>query len=290
MASNRLDDQTGSAADAHLTDQIAQPPSHAPADASAPVRDVEPSDDSAAAAAAASAQASALPTGVPFPSGIPAPSAPVPATALASYATGPSARDPHSRSDSSSSSSRAPSTPGNDDEKVAAQLAAEARAADMALATKEKPTSSSASASTLAKPSSADKSLGFFARRKAKAAEAKKAKEKEAEADALPPVGLFKMFRYATRLEVVFMLIGLVFAAAAGATQPLMTLIFARLTQNFNDYGVAAKRLLGNVTPENLAALDQARADLRQQAGMNAIYLMVIGIGMFACTWIYMYM
>jgi hypothetical protein len=37
------------------------------------------------------------------------------------------------------------------------------------------------------------------------------------------PVGLFTLFRYSTRTEIVVDIIGLVLAAAAGAAQPLMT-------------------------------------------------------------------
>ncbi|KAG8840235.1 hypothetical protein FRB91_006391, partial [Serendipita sp. 411] len=42
-----------------------------------------------------------------------------------------------------------------------------------------------------------------------------KAKEK----DAPPPVSMFQLYRFSTRLEIIFNLIGLVLAIASGATQ-----------------------------------------------------------------------
>lgn len=180
--------------------------------------------------------AAALPTGVPFPSSIPAPAPPITANEIQNVDSRPSSPT-QSRSGSGSSGA------GDEDEKVAAQLAAEARERaqlqkDKEGASKEKSSSdASASSSSIVKQDGSGKKLGFFARRKAKAEADKKSKDKEDEANALPPVGLFAMFRFATRTEIILNMIGLVFAAAAGATQPLMTLIFGRLTNTFNEYG-----------------------------------------------------
>lgn len=44
----------------------------------------------------------------------------------------------------------------------------------------------------------------------------------------IPPVPLFTLYRYHTKKEITMNLLGLVLAAAAGATQPLMTLIFGK--------------------------------------------------------------
>ena len=57
--------------------------------------------------------------------------------------------------------------------------------------------------------------------------------EAEAEESAVPRVGLFAMFRFATNFELFLNGVGLVLAAAAGATAPLMTVIFGRLTTEF---------------------------------------------------------
>lgn len=128
---------------------------------------------------------------------------------------------------------------------------------------------------------------GFFARKTQKEKEEKKAKQKEEEANAVPPVSFLGLFRYATWYEKLFNVIGIIFACAAGAAQPLMTLIFGRLTQSFNEFGVAATKVATGELP--FSALDQAKRTLRTDSGHNALYLMAIGIGMFITTWMYMY-
>nr|ODN89989.1 ATP-binding cassette, subfamily B (MDR/TAP), member 1 [Cryptococcus depauperatus CBS 7841] len=119
----------------------------------------------------------------------------------------------------------------------------------------------------------------------------KKAKEKDKDAvNILPPVSLFALFRYSTVLERVAMIIGLFLAVAAGATQPLMTLIFGRLTTSFTKFAVISNQILANgLDEQTAAALQVAKDNLKHQSGLNAIYLMAIGIGTFATTWAYMF-
>jgi ATP-binding cassette subfamily B (MDR/TAP) protein 1 len=126
--------------------------------------------------------------------------------------------------------------------------------------------------------------------RKDKDEEAKKAKQKEEEANAIPSVGFFSLFRFAKFHEIVFNIIGLVLAAAAGATQPLMTLIFGRLTTSFTNYAIALNQIAqqGN-TPESEAAVQAAKDQLKIDSGHNALYLLAIGVGMFICTYCYMF-
>ncbi|WVR08476.1 hypothetical protein IAU60_005531 [Kwoniella sp. DSM 27419] len=135
------------------------------------------------------------------------------------------------------------------------------------------------------------KKKSFFARRKAKDTEDKKSKEKEKEAETIPPVSLFALFRFSTGLEIVSMLIGILLAIAAGAAQPLMTLIFGRLTTSFTAYAVTAGQITsgGFSGPQAAAALQAAKDDLRTQSGHNALYLMALGIGIFLTTWAYMF-
>jgi len=131
------------------------------------------------------------------------------------------------------------------------------------------------------------KKKGFFGKKSKKDEEDKKDKEKEAEADAVPPVSFFGLYRYATWYEKFFNVIGIIFACAAGAAQPLMTLIFGRLTQSFNEFGKTATAISEGREP--LSALTEAQDRLRTDSGHNALYLLAIGIGMFLTTWLYMY-
>lgn len=146
-------------------------------------------------------------------------------------------------------------------------------------------TSSNSSSSLDEKPSGKAKK-GFFSKRKDKDEQGKKAKQKEAEADAIPPVSFFALFRYAKPHEIILNIIGCLLAAASGAAQPLMTLIFGRLTESFTNYGREVSQIAAlGLTPESAALLKQAQDDVKFQSGRNAIYLMIIGVGMFLATW-----
>ena len=118
----------------------------------------------------------------------------------------------------------------------------------------------------------------------------KKGLQKEEEANALAPVGFIRLFRFATPSEIVLMIIGLILAAASGAAQPLMTLIFGRLTTSFTEYAIAVNEAsqYGN-SPAVEAAIAQAKTQLKTDSGHNALYLLAIGIGMFLATWSYMF-
>ncbi|KAF8600378.1 multidrug resistance protein 1 [Ceratobasidium sp. AG-I] len=135
-------------------------------------------------------------------------------------------------------------------------------------------------------PPSAYPKRKFFGRSKQEdIKEKKEALEVETAAAAnsppdIPPVGFTRLFRFSTPFELTLNAIGLVAAVAAGATQPLMSLLFGRLIQNFIDFSIAARSGQG---------LDAARNAFEDQAAKNALYLTFIGIGMFVCTFIYMY-
>jgi ATP-binding cassette subfamily B (MDR/TAP) protein 1 len=86
------------------------------------------------------------------------------------------------------------------------------------------------------------------------------------------------------------MIIGLILAVATGAAQPLMTLIFGRLTNSFTNYGIITQQIAqqGN-TPAAAAALAAAQSSLKTDSGHNALYLLALGLGMFLTTWGYMF-
>lgn len=89
-------------------------------------------------------------------------------------------------------------------------------------------------------------------------------------------------------------------------TQPLMTLLFGRLVQSFVAFGIALSSSTLD-SPEGRAALAAAGKDFKDQAALNSSYLVYIGallqdachcvptntgflgVGSFACTFLYMY-
>ncbi|EKM51815.1 uncharacterized protein PHACADRAFT_262171 [Phanerochaete carnosa HHB-10118-sp] len=97
----------------------------------------------------------------------------------------------------------------------------------------------------------------------------------------IPPASFTSLFRFSTPFELFLDAIGLVCAAAAGAAQPLMSLLFGRLTENFVSFGQTIN--------EGGADLASAAANFRHAAALNASYLAYIGLGMLFATFVYMY-
>ncbi|EJU03193.1 multidrug resistance protein 1 [Dacryopinax primogenitus] len=127
-----------------------------------------------------------------------------------------------------------------------------------------------------------EKSKGLFVRKGAKGEKKTRAgKKKDAEVEGLKPVPLSALFRFATKFELAIGAIGLVCAVAAGAAQPLMTLIFGNLTTSFVNFTT----IVVNGTPDQIAS---AATDFRHTAAQDALYLVVIGIGMYVVTHLYM--
>lgn len=214
------------------------------------------------------------PVGIPLPGAIGSLHAPPPVTST-STSTAPTLH-----ATSSASSDDHPNLKG-EDAQVAAQLASQK---------KESPFSTDLSEKHAASVSEKPKKRGFFARKKDKDAAAKKGKDKEDELNTLPPVSLFALFRFATKFEIMLDIIGLFLAAAAGATQPLMTLIFGRLTNSFTQFSIIAQEIAAEgINARTLQALSDAQAELRSDSGKNALYLVAIGLGMFVCTYLYMF-
>ncbi|GJE98503.1 multidrug resistance-associated ABC transporter [Phanerochaete sordida] len=140
---------------------------------------------------------------------------------------------------------------------------------------------------------------GLFSKnKKAKAADAE-AEEKPNSLEAapesakkdIPPASFSSLFRFSTPLELFLDAIGLVCAAAGGAAQPLMSLLFGRLTQDFVNFGtvMASANAAGPAGDQARADLPAAAAAFRHSAALNASYLVYIGVGMLFATFIYMY-
>ncbi|KAF9441291.1 hypothetical protein P691DRAFT_587071, partial [Macrolepiota fuliginosa MF-IS2] len=99
----------------------------------------------------------------------------------------------------------------------------------------------------------------------------------------VPPVGFFQLFRFATKFETTINILSLIAAAAAGAAQPLMTLLFANLTQDFVSFTAVLR------DPSRKDQIPAAAAAFRSSAARDASYLVYIGIGVFFCTYAYMF-
>ncbi|KAK0214486.1 P-loop containing nucleoside triphosphate hydrolase protein [Armillaria fumosa] len=104
----------------------------------------------------------------------------------------------------------------------------------------------------------------------------------------VPPVSFTELFRFSTRFELLIDGLALIAAAAAGAAQPLMTLLFGNLTNQF----VVFQAVINKVDQGDQQALNELpaiAAAFRHVASKDAIYFVVIGIGIFVCTYFYMY-
>ncbi|KAI6014671.1 ste6-like protein [Pisolithus marmoratus] len=110
-----------------------------------------------------------------------------------------------------------------------------------------------------------------------------------------PSVTFTQLFRYATPFELSLNAIGIVCAIIAGAAQPLMTLVFGRLIQDFVTFTTALEiyqsaESSGNPTAISFAKqnFDSAANDFRTGTAQDASYLTYIGVGMAVCIWVYM--
>ncbi|KAL0958172.1 hypothetical protein HGRIS_000335 [Hohenbuehelia grisea] len=140
---------------------------------------------------------------------------------------------------------------------------------------------------TAASDTSATRRTGWFTRRKnteTQEEEEKPVDKVKDDAPSSPPVSFVQLFRYSTPFELLLNAVGLIAAAAAGSAQPLMSLLFGRLTQEFVKF---AQALI--TQPPGSSAIEEAAASFRRSAALNASYIVYIGLGMFACTFIYMY-
>ncbi|KAH9940672.1 P-loop containing nucleoside triphosphate hydrolase protein [Amylocystis lapponica] len=95
-----------------------------------------------------------------------------------------------------------------------------------------------------------------------------------------PTIGVLALFRYATNIEILINLIGLVAAIGAGAGQLLMVIFFGDLALDFQNFGAAISN--------NPSDIPSTAAAFRAVASKNASYIVYIGVGIFVCTYIYM--
>ncbi|GBE85042.1 hypothetical protein SCP_0702280 [Sparassis crispa] len=108
----------------------------------------------------------------------------------------------------------------------------------------------------------------------------------------IQPVSFVSLFRFSTRTELTFNVIGVIAAAAAGAAQasptcPLMSLLFGNLVQAFVTFGSTVQESKAG-TLTDPGALTAAENHFRMTAAKDASYLVYIGLRMFMCTYVYM--
>ncbi|KAJ7064133.1 P-loop containing nucleoside triphosphate hydrolase protein [Mycena amicta] len=104
----------------------------------------------------------------------------------------------------------------------------------------------------------------------------------------VPPVSFFALFRFATRLEILLNILGIIAAGAAGGVTPVLSIFFGSLTQDFVAFTLILTESRGG-SAEATAQLPAAAAHFRHTAGRNSTWLTIIGIGVFFTTWIYMH-
>ncbi|KAG1881998.1 P-loop containing nucleoside triphosphate hydrolase protein [Suillus tomentosus] len=114
-------------------------------------------------------------------------------------------------------------------------------------------------------------------------------------AQSIQPVSFFSLFQFSTSFEIIIDIIAIVCAAAAGAAQPLMSLLFGNLTQDFVNFSLADNNYIASLQSGNSTTIAQAQQILnaaavgfRKSSALDASYLTYIGVGMFVCTYVYM--
>ncbi|XP_062322714.1 ATP-dependent translocase ABCB1 isoform X2 [Osmerus eperlanus] len=104
-------------------------------------------------------------------------------------------------------------------------------------------------------------------------------KKKKKTKEAANSVGFFQLFRYATPLEIILMIIGLVCAALHGIALPLMIVIFGQMTDSFVQSGQQLN-LTGNFTFEILNSTECLAipgVDIEALMTQHAYYFVGIG-------------
>ncbi|GAA6062061.1 hypothetical protein JCM10212_003559 [Sporobolomyces blumeae] len=100
-----------------------------------------------------------------------------------------------------------------------------------------------------------------------------------------PPTKYFGLYRFTTKFEMFLNIVGIIFAVAAGAAQPAMTIAFGNLTNSFTKFA-SLPRIYGNNIPPDV--YDAAKSDLFSNVNDGVLILVYIGIGSFVATYIYM--
>ncbi|XP_062847623.1 ATP-dependent translocase ABCB1-like [Trichomycterus rosablanca] len=121
-------------------------------------------------------------------------------------------------------------------------------------------------------------------RREESAQMKKKKKKHERSKEQIKSVGFFQLFRYATCLEVVLMLVALLCAALHGVALPLMCVVFGEMTdsfvqsgQQFNSTGSYTRNVTFNSTLISVGCLHIPGIDIETSMTKYAYYFVGIG-------------
>ncbi|KAJ1960963.1 hypothetical protein GGI12_003512, partial [Dipsacomyces acuminosporus] len=128
----------------------------------------------------------------------------------------------------------------------------------------EKPHSKTADLADSADGAKSEKKGGLFA------SFGKKKEKKEK----TPMVPLLQLFRFSDSLDKVLMIIGTIAAMAAGTAMPLMTLIFAEITQKFLEFHFGIGGFKG----------ESARRELDHLTRRYCLYFLALGLGMWVVS------
>ncbi|KAL1914801.1 uncharacterized protein VTP21DRAFT_7893 [Calcarisporiella thermophila] len=79
------------------------------------------------------------------------------------------------------------------------------------------------------------------------------------------------LFRYASKFDILLMIVGLIAAGAVGAATPLMTIMFSGLVDTFTNF------MKGTISPSEVA----------DAINSNVLYIIYIAIATFVCGYIY---
>ncbi|KAJ7733032.1 P-loop containing nucleoside triphosphate hydrolase protein [Mycena metata] len=104
----------------------------------------------------------------------------------------------------------------------------------------------------------------------------------------IPPASFFALFRFATRGEILLDVLGLIAAAAGGAASPVMSIFFGKLTQGFVAFTLTLVEAQAG-SAEAAQQLPIAAANFRHASAKSATYLTILGLGVFATTYVYMH-
>ncbi|XP_031432465.1 ATP-binding cassette, sub-family B (MDR/TAP), member 4 isoform X2 [Clupea harengus] len=98
--------------------------------------------------------------------------------------------------------------------------------------------------------------------------------KKEEKPEKMEMVGTFEIFRFASSVDILFMVVGTVMALANGAVLPAMVIVFGDMTDSF----VGDASLPPNITlPPNFTIPQQSNETLGEQMTRHAIYYSIMG-------------
>ncbi|XP_041104910.1 ATP-dependent translocase ABCB1 [Polyodon spathula] len=104
----------------------------------------------------------------------------------------------------------------------------------------------------------------------------KKKKTSEKKGESTKMVGVFELFRFATGLEIIMMIVGLICAAGHGVALPIMLIVFGQMTDSFVNSGLKQNT---SATQMNTSSKCAAASGVDIESEMTKYAYYYIGIG-----------